>query len=200
MFLPIRIAPLNTPPRVFVTLAEAKQHLRQDENHEDALIQALIQTATDHLDGWPGIVGRCLITQRWRQRFAGWPACGIIRLPFPNVSNIAAIGYRDAESAPQTFATTNFHPIAEDHAGAYLALKPGVALPVLDGSPDPVHVDFDAGYGPAASDVPAPFKAAILLIVGATYESRAGSVGNGQLVVPPIVHQLIGPLRRTGLA
>jgi uncharacterized phiE125 gp8 family phage protein len=196
MFLPVRLTVPAAPARVFVSLAEAKTHLRVDESHEDTLIQVLIEAATDHLDGWGGIVGRCLITQRWRQRFAGWPACGLIRLPFPNVSSIAAIGYRDEAGAPQVFDPANFHSIAEDHAGAFLALRPGVALPALDASPDPLHVDFDAGYGDTAAAVPAPFKAAILLIVGASYESRAG----GGLVVPPIVHQLIGPLRATGFA
>lgn len=62
MNAPIRtVPPAETP----VTLAEAKAHLRVDFDEDDALIGAILNAATEYLDGWDGILSRCLVTQTW---------------------------------------------------------------------------------------------------------------------------------------
>lgn len=62
MVAPIRtVAPAETP----VTLTEAKAHLRVDFDDDDTLIASLVNAATDYLDGWDGILARCLVTQTW---------------------------------------------------------------------------------------------------------------------------------------
>ena len=58
---------LVTPPSgAVVTLAAAKAHLRVDHDLDDSAIGALIAAAEAHLDGYGGILGRCLLTQTWR--------------------------------------------------------------------------------------------------------------------------------------
>ena len=58
-----RLAP---PTEQVVTLAEMKAHLRVDGDDEDLLIQSLTDAAVSWLDGWDGVLGRCIMPQTWR--------------------------------------------------------------------------------------------------------------------------------------
>lgn len=79
---------LITPPVAMpVTLAEAKAHCRVDGSEDDAVLSALIAGATGHLDGWSGILGRCIMPQTWRVA----AAAGDVVLPFPDVTE-ATVG------------------------------------------------------------------------------------------------------------
>lgn len=56
-----------TPPTTgIVSLDDAKVHLRVDHDHEDALIQAYLDAATSWVDGFDGVLGRCVMEQTWR--------------------------------------------------------------------------------------------------------------------------------------
>src|SRR5690606_12599307 len=97
MLAPVRtVAPATMP----VSLAEAKAHLRVDHDDQDDLITAQIKAATAYLDGWSGILGRALVTQTWRQDFAGFGD----RLPLPlvPVTAIDSVSYFDGDNVHQT--------------------------------------------------------------------------------------------------
>jgi len=75
---------LVTPPASLpVSVAEAKAFLRVDHNDEDALIEGLISGAVAHLDGWKGVLGRCIMPQTWSVRV---DEAGTYALPMPDVS------------------------------------------------------------------------------------------------------------------
>ena len=77
------IPTLITPPVAMpVTLAEAKAHCRVDVAEDDALISGLIAGAVGHLDGWTGVLGRCIMPQTW----AVLAYAGDVVLPFPDVT------------------------------------------------------------------------------------------------------------------
>ena len=59
----IRVTP---PVEPVLTLDEAKEHLRVVHSDEDLLIQSLIDAAVSWLDGWDGVLGRCIMPQTWR--------------------------------------------------------------------------------------------------------------------------------------
>lgn len=59
----IRVTP---PTGAIVSLPEVKAHLRVDHAHEDALIQAYMDAATSWIDGFDGVLGRCVMEQTWR--------------------------------------------------------------------------------------------------------------------------------------
>ena len=90
------ITPRRTlgPTEKPVSLAEAKAHLRYDDDDQDVLIAACIAAATDRLDGWAGILGRCLVAQTWAVDLGCWPADRWLRLPFPDCGK-PVVTYRD---------------------------------------------------------------------------------------------------------
>lgn len=56
-----------TPPTVpVVTLTDMKEHLRVLHDDEDLMIQSLTDAAVSWLDGWDGVLGRCVMPQTWR--------------------------------------------------------------------------------------------------------------------------------------
>ena len=61
MLPPVRtVVPSVDDP--LLTTAEAKAHCRVDTSDDDTLIASLVKAATAHLDGWSGILGRCLVS------------------------------------------------------------------------------------------------------------------------------------------
>jgi uncharacterized phiE125 gp8 family phage protein len=194
MLAPVRTtAPAETP----VSLDEAKAHCRVDHDDDNAVITTLIAAAAAYVDGWTGVLGRCLVDQTWRISFRDLTA-QCIRLPFPNVST-ATVTYYDTDNAEQTVAAGDFTILA-DACGSFIRFDDSFAVPSLyDDRLDAVQVEFTAGYGDAA-DVPAAIKAAILLLVGHYYENREASViGASVENLPMGVDALLAPYRRVGV-
>jgi uncharacterized phiE125 gp8 family phage protein len=162
MLTPVRVsAPATTP----VSLAEAKAHLRVDHTDDDTRIASLIQAATDHFDGWNGILGRALVTQTWRADFSCFPRAGRLRLPLTPVQSITSIAYWDLSNSDQTWNSAQYTLYA-GHGGTYVL---GYSWPSIYGRADAIRVTFIAGYGDATA-VPQPIKAAILFYVEMLYE------------------------------
>jgi uncharacterized phiE125 gp8 family phage protein len=165
MLRPVRVTPPAVSP---VTLADAKAHMRVSFADDDALIGALLQAAVDHVDGWSGILGRCLINQDWSVSFGAWGG-RVLRLAFPDVS-AAEVTYRDSDGAEQTVDPA-LYAIKEDNQSAYLFLSADFERPILFDRPDAVTVTFAAGYA-SVTEVPAIHKQAIRLLVGYYFENR----------------------------
>lgn len=187
---PVRtVAPLVEP----VTLDDAKAHCRVDGAEEDTLIAALISAAVGMLDGWSGTLGRCLVTQTWRQDFDGF-AGDVLRLPFPDVASVT-VAYTDAAGAAQVLDAANYHLVNGDLGASILLADAGV-WPSVAVVPNAVRITMVCGYG-AADAVPAAIKAAILLHVAHLYRNRE-AVGDTQAVLPLSYDALIAPYRRAG--
>ena len=58
---------------------------------------------------------------------------------------------------------------------------------------------FEAGYGPAPEDVPAPLRLAILMLAGHWFERREAAVETTLERLPLGVAALISPFRRIRL-
>lgn len=192
---PVRVqAPYDWP----VTLGQAKRHLRVDHADDDDLIQIYLDAAARRLDGWDGILGRCLTPQTWRVDLPGFPANDLIRLPLPDVQSIGSVEYLDAGGAAQTMAADGYRAV-NDALGGVLMRKPGTSWPATYAAPDAVKVTFVAGYGTSANPMPAAIRAAILLHLGVLYDHRA-AVDAGTLAELPLAYEtLISPYRKVGL-
>lgn len=146
MLAPVLVTPPTATP---VTLDEAKLHLRVDGEDEDTKITSCIESATEHLDGYAGILGRCLMPQTWSQEFEA--ARGDLVLPLSPVISATVQGF------------SGFR-ILQDGRGHFLRLNDGEAWPV-----GPVTVEFVAGY---SGRVPRDICEMILLDIGTLYKIR----------------------------
>lgn len=201
----LALAPVlvTAPVLKLLTTDAVKAHLRVDGNGDDELIDALIEVVTDHLDGWTGILGRCLLPQTWRQDFPWFPLDYRIRLPLAPVTAISSITYNDAANAPQTLSTSVYSGPFADAIGSYIVLQYGQIWPVTYSRDDAASITFIAGYGSAAA-VPASIRQAALLMIGDLYENRetvmvdlrAAAV---QIPTSATVDALLGKYRRIGL-
>jgi len=186
---PVRtVAPANMP----VSLSEAKAHLRVDHDDQDDLITAQIKAATAYLDGYAGILGRALITQTWRQDFAGF--AGRLPLPVSPVIAVVGVSYFDADNVQQTL-DPGFYDLFAEARGAHVTLRPGQSWPATFRRTDAVSVTFTAGYGVAA-DVPEPIRQAILLIVQRLFDGADTEI---DVAIERTVHALIAPYRKSPL-
>lgn len=77
---------ITAPSADVVSLADLKAHLRVTHLAEDTLIASLGAAATAYLDGWTGILGRCIMPQTWQITADS----GEVSLPFPDVTTASA--------------------------------------------------------------------------------------------------------------
>ena len=190
------LAPVRTvaPAADLVSLAEAKAQCRVDDSDSDVLITALIKAATDHLDGYSGVLGRALITQTWAVDFGGFSE--LMRLPVGNLLAVSSITYYDSANVQQTLSAS-VYAAHNDHFGPLLITKPDQQWPTTYARPDAVRVTWTAGYGATSAAVPAAIKQAALLLIGHWYDNRAAvNVGAAVAEVPFTVEALLQPYRR----
>ena len=185
---PVRtVAPTETP----ITVGELKEHVRQTGDDENDTLSAMIDAATAYLDGYSGVLGRCLVTQTWAQSFDGFPDGDDLRLPFPDVAAVT-VTYRDDADVLQTLSASSYR-LAADALGSKVALDDDATWPTTAIRPDAVTVTMTAGYG-AASAVPAILKHAVKTLAAAMYEGR-----EGQMTGSPAFDMWIAPFRRAGM-
>jgi len=187
---------LSGPALEPVLLAEAKVFLRVDDTVEDDFITTLITAARLHVEG---MTGRALIAQSWRVVCDNWPRDRIIKLPTGPVISLSAVTVYDVDGAATSLPLAQFHPETEV-APARLFL-PGVMAntPILR-ERAAIEIDYVAGFGVDASDVPTDLKQAILSLIGYWYEHRDAVViaGSG-CVVPTGFDQLVAKYRNIRL-
>ncbi len=119
---------LITAPTVQpVTLDEMKSHLRVLSTDEDADIETRLAGAVAHLDGWGGVLGRCIMSQTWAIDVTG---PGPHLLPFPEASSVTATGMAGALDVVVTRGAAGpTVTIADAEADEPLAIQFVSALP-----------------------------------------------------------------------
>ncbi|MEI9900808.1 MAG: head-tail connector protein [Hyphomicrobium sp.] len=174
-----------------VTVAEAKAHLRVDGDAEDTLIASLILTSRLHVEAALDVA---LITQSWRLQLDRWPRSGELQMPMRPLQSIDEVRVLSAAGDPTIVAAGTY---AVDVAGTppRLVRLAGV-WPLPGRTANGIEIDFTAGYGAAATDVPANVRQALLLLIAHWYEHRDPiEVGAADVAVPPAVSELLAPLR-----
>lgn len=188
---PILLQPPAVEP---LSLAEAKAWLRVDHADEDDLIAGLVVSARAMVETFTRCV---LIEQTWRVTLDDWPPDRVVRLAPGPFRSLVAARVIAADETAQPVAPSHYALDASPHAAR---------LRILGDAPRPgrliagVEIDFMAGYGPSASDVPAPLRQAIRLLVARLYERRGDSDVETGAAFPADLAALLAPWRRARLS
>lgn len=171
-----------------LTLAEAKAWLRLDGDDEDALVGALIASARLHVES---VTSRALIAQIWRLLLDDWPDNFVVRLPVSPVLSLTTIAVHGSDGGST----------AIDLDGIDVG-RSELLLPADHERPDKreyqgIAIDYVAGYGADADDVPEPLKQALLLLVAFWFEYRDSVVVGS--IAPAGFEALVAPYRAVRL-
>ena len=167
-----------------VTLAEAKDYLRLEATSPadpGTGLSAMITAATEWAEG---ITRRAFIQQTWALTLDAFPI-GAIRTPLGRLLAVRNIKYLEPAGTTITLTGPGSSPPGSAYREALGSDQAGLILPswntawpeTRDDEPEAVIVSFDAGYGPAASDVPGAIKQAILYRLADLYEHRGSQDG-----------------------
>lgn len=156
---------------------------------EDALLEALITTAREWCEGYQN---RAYISQTRELWLDDWPGADYIKIPLPPLQAVNSIKYYDTDDTAATMDTVDYFVDTKSEPGrvslAYSKSWPTTTLRPING----VCVEFEAGYGDAANDVPYRVKQAMLLLIGHLYEHREQSTEKALSEIPFGVKALLG--------
>jgi len=153
-------------------LDEVKDHLRLSEtsgNDEDTTIMAFLTAARRYCEAFQN---RAYLEQTWKLTLERFPSEAWITLPRPPLMSVTSVKYYGTGGTATTMTAGNYYADTASEPGKLrlgygeswpsAVLRPGVG----------VEVEYVAGYGSAASSVPAEITQAIKLVVGHMYEHR----------------------------
>lgn len=172
--MPIIYSKVTSQPSVEpIDLDEAKAHLRVDHTSEDSIITILIQAARETVEKH---TNRSLITQTRVMKLDDFPFFDTIRLTHGPVQSLTSITYDDEAEANQTLASINYWV---DYDSDICRVVVKESWPSTYDKPNAVQITYDAGYGDDSTDVPAPLRQAMFLILGHLYENRQQVIVSG---------------------
>lgn len=180
-----------TAPGPVVSFEDAAEHLRLGASQaERTFVEGLVAAATGHIDGPDGWLGRSLGVQTLEARFSVFTAGSRVRLPYGPVISLVGIEYLNRNDEPVQADVDDFELLGAD-------LVPAGSTFAWEGCStrrEAIRVQYLAGY---EVDIPAPIKAAILLMVGDLYRNRdtTATVQMSQVPMSTSVTGLLQPFR-----
>lgn len=150
---------VTSPANPAITLSEAKTHLRIDGSDYDDLINPLLQTVTDYAEQ---ITGRDMLNTSYKGFLNKFPLdCQSVEIRKSKLQSVSSIEYYKNNSL-QTFDSVNYF-FTESNDLSSISLYPLKVWPCdIDNRSQSVVINFTAGYGASASDIPQGLKDAML--------------------------------------
>lgn len=185
-----------------ITTDEAKNYLRVDSSTDDALIDLFVEAATTQVENH---IHRSLISQSWTLTMDNFDRHsdhildqlgeGVHNLPMSvafrsdvvflarmPIISITSVKTTDTDNSQTPFDSSNYDFSAET---GQLFLNDGSVWPTNLREKDAIEIIYVAGYGTAATDVPAPIRQTVYYQLGRIYENRGAcdldDVAKGQL-------------------
>lgn len=174
-----------------VLLAEAKLHLRVENDEENALISILSQAAREMIEQR---LGRSLITQTRTIKMDYFPLCSdTILLPYGPVQSVTSVKHY-IDDVEETISNT-LYTVDTNSDIARLVIDD--SWPSVDDGINMVTIVYVCGYGASSSYVPKPIKQAIYMLIAHLYENRQAVIVSGSptavIEMPMGVEYLISP-------
>lgn len=174
-----------------VTAEELDAHLRGDgvlASAEGPFLTELIQAAREYVEEY---TRRALITQSYTLVLDAWPRIqndigwwdGVrqgsitqgdqryVELPIGPLQSVTSINTYDQDNAATVFDASYYFEDTNASPGQVI-LNNGVVWPIFTRSRNGIEIVYVAGYGDAATDVPAPLRMAIKQLAAHWYENR----------------------------
>lgn len=180
-----------------VSLADQKLFMRVDHTVDNDLITALITVARKEVENY---THRQLITATWVMRMDMWPPDEQIEMPLPPLQSVTSVVYKDVDNVSQTLTANTDYTVD-------IYRTPGRIVPAINSKwPTPyghindITVTFKAGYGDAATTVPAPLIQATKMICAHLYEHREQFLDGVSIVKVETAERLMNHYRIRGEA
>lgn len=165
----VKTAPAIEP----VTLGEVKAYVKLDGTAEDSYLESMIKSVRLAIEG---ILGRSLITQTLVLQMDTWPS-DVLELPRPPLISVVEVRTLDEDDTETTYASTNYYVIVGEPS--QIIIRQGKVVPTntvrYKGG---FEVEYTAGYGTLASDVPEAVRQSILQWIASIYETKVPDLSN----------------------
>ncbi len=170
-----------------VTLGDAKDYLRVDGADSDNGLERLIAAARTCVEG---MTRRALVSQVWRYLTPA-PKNARITVPGSPLRQILAVRLFGQQGSVTTLDPQDYVVSMGTPATIHLRKTPSDTTGA--------EVDAEIGYGPAASDVPADLRQAVMQLVAHWFERREPITSGTFSQVPMTVSHTTAPYRVVGL-
>ena len=182
---------LTPPGKEPVTLAEARQYLRDGLNEDDALIASLITAAREWVERETGL---SLISRNVVELLDDWPQSPILSLQSAPVREVLQLQVEGAEGAAATIDAAHYY-LDNASRPARLVRREGRNWPRPGIAKGGIRVSLTIGFGAEPEDVPQALRQAVLLQLAVLYGLRAGEVP----VINAELRKLLQPFRQVRL-
>lgn len=168
---------LSRPNALAFDLSEAKSHAHVTDDFEDFDFARMIEAATREAEEYAQIA---LLSQYIRVVLPCWPRALTISLPITPLLDWSTV-------------TVTANGVGFDDFSVITGQRP--ALRLSAGRPaGEVIIDYQAGYGDQAGDIPADLRHALLDQIATYYDAR-GAVDRSTITLSPHFARIVGRLR-----
>jgi uncharacterized phiE125 gp8 family phage protein len=190
-----------TPPAPVVSWAEARKHLRLDNDEDHEYVEGLIAAATDWIDGPAGWLGRAIGEQTLELVDC---AFGYGRLPYPPLVSVESITYLGSDGVDHVLPADDYRqlpnggiaPLLGAHWPSVATSSEAVRIVYVAGYPDRVVPPTEEGAtATRVSTVPAPIKLAVKQLVAHWYLNREAASATKTEDIPFGVEAQLSPYR-----
>jgi uncharacterized phiE125 gp8 family phage protein len=155
---------------------------------EDDLLTRLITAAREDCEDFQR---RAYITRTYELWLDAWPDGDKITIPMPVLQAVDSIIYYDTAGDDYEMDEEDYIVDINNEPGQ-VVLACGKSWPSETLQPvNGICIEFNAGYGDAAADVPAAVRQAMLLLIGHLYENREAVTEKSTVVLPMAVESLL---------
>ena len=189
-YLEIKTKPAVEP----MTTADAKLHLfvASALTADDDMIAEWVTAARQYIER---VTKRQMITATWLKKMPRFPAKSSFELLKAPLQSLTSITYTDTSGDQQTLDSSVFVVSKEYAAGAaddyaqpgIISLADGETWPSTLSQADSVVVEFLAGYGDSADDIPEGLRAVIKILLNHFYNNRSMDVVERDFILKTIM-------------
>ena len=190
-----------------ISRIEAREHLRLDDDVDDAQVRAYVLAARIWAENY---TGRALITRtvaQYLDAFAeveqplweGWKTGpnivnyqNFIELALAPAISVAHIKYFTDDDTEHTWAASNYY-VDTVRSPARIVLRDGGSYPTSLRAANGLKITYDAGYGATPQLVPEPIRVAMLQYTAFLYEHRGDFERFPPPQPPKVLTQLLQP-------